>query len=229
MKSLKLYLVAIVCATILLATSGCIVIPLAVAGYAVAKVTVANTKGKTIVTFAKPAIADTNALLAVKSIAVWPKAMPGVVADASLAEQLSPTFKVVTPMAVTQALGTTVAAQSLDEMTATEQKEAFRLVSDKTGADAVLSAVGMNEQTDLATFKLSHASTTRSFTLLIYSRSKDAIIWQDTFSTKVGMGANQESVGEMQEEATKELVGQILEITGHAPPPAPEAKPKSGK
>ncbi|HVU07481.1 MAG TPA: hypothetical protein VHG89_02935 [Verrucomicrobiae bacterium] len=146
-----------------------------------------------------PTIVDTNALAVVQSIAVWPQQAQqlGIVSDVALTQGLlnSNALKVVTPMMVLQTLQSNALSQAVEEMTDKERMQVFKVVADKTEADAVLFLSSSSMKSDLAVFSLSRASTTESFTLILYSREKDDVIWQDTMNVKMSGGGGKTDFG----------------------------------
>jgi hypothetical protein len=212
MKRLKVCLLVVGSVALLITLNGCLLLIPVVAGGLVAYKTGQNTtKGATRFTFEKPGIEDTNALAAIQSLAIWPaRQTAGLVSLSSLAEGLSGVhgLRIVTPMNVTETLESNSLPQATEEMTDEERTRMFRIVADKTDADAVFFVSPGVTATDLALLKVSRASTTESLALLIYSRQKNDVIWQDTMNVKMEGSQN------VQSECTAELTKRILEITG---------------
>jgi hypothetical protein len=180
----------------------------ATGGFTVLKTAQNTTAGKNTITLEEPSIEDTNALLAIQKLAIWPaKQTVNLVSSASLAEGLSsPALTIVTPLNVMEILQSNSIPQSVEEMTGEERLQAFGRVAEKAKVDAVFFMSPSGSSSDYALFKLSRASTTQNLTLLIYSREKNEIVWQDVMSVKMEGGGN------LQNECTTRLTDHILEI-----------------
>jgi len=229
-KHIQQCLITAGCAASLLALTGCVAAPLALAalgGYTVVKATDSKSKVKT--TFGKPNIENTNALLSIQSMAIWPKAngQMSPISDVSLAEELSQSnvLKVITPMIVMRILESNSLPHSVEEMTGNERLQVFKTVADKTDADAVFFSSLSDTKADYGGFAggmgLKSATATETVMLVIYSRQKNDVIWQDDMSVVRTSGAKSDGAAEAQHQCTAQLAKRILEITGKNASPVP--------
>jgi hypothetical protein len=102
-----------------------------------------------------------------------------VYSPAALAEQLSRSgFSVVTPFSVSKVLEANGLSHAVN-MTEDEQRSAFKLVAEKTGADAVIYSTPTGMKADMRAFTFSRSSMSSGAVVQIYSISKDAFIWRN--------------------------------------------------
>jgi len=221
LKRFGLHFLLAACAVSLMVFTGCVAIPIAALGagsYSIFKTT--QSKGNAKIAFDRPSIEDTNALQGLQSLAIWPKAkkQTGLVSDVSLAEGLSGSFKIVTPMSVLQILESNSLPQSVEEMTGDERLRLFKAVADQTGADAVFLALFAGTKSSYGNIGsavgIQSASSTDSVALLIFSRQKDALIWKDSMTVSVNLSLKSGGADEIQSECTAQVAKRILEITG---------------
>jgi hypothetical protein len=215
----KLYFLIAGCAVLLVALNGCVaVIPLAAlaaGGVGIAKM---DSKSNAKITFDSPSIEDTNALLSIQSLAIWPEKQNGLISDVSLAEQLSNAFRIATPMNVIAILQSNSLPQTVEEMTSDERLRLFKTVSDGTEADAVFIVSSSNTKSSYGNIGsavgIQSASSTESLTFLIYSRQKNDVIWQDTMNVTSDLTMKPAGAAEVQNKCTAQLVKRILDATG---------------
>jgi hypothetical protein len=217
-----------VCISIVPLLSGCILLPIAAVGYLGVKGVQAVSKSTYEVHLDTPTVEDTNALALVNSIALWPESKGrassfgqgnALVADAPLADDLTKESKldVISPTTVVQVLQTNGLPQSTDEMTLKEKLHAFRVVAEKTGADAVLATAPADMKDDSRFFSFKRASETFTAQVQIYSKAKDDFVWQDNVIVVWKKGSTLPSDAEIQKSVAEALAKRILEITGKVP------------
>jgi hypothetical protein len=214
----------------LVTLTGCLaVIPaiqvagMASGGFAAFKFGQGQMKSAVEVKFDTPEIDDKAALAGITNIAVWPAAKGQTVAGgqqpsfspAALAEQLSGTgkFAVVTPLVVAQALESNSLSQFAQDMTESEELQAFKLVCEKTGADAVLCSTPADMKANAKFFTVSRATTTYGTVIQIYSARTGGIVWRDAAAVAVKQGSTAPDHAEMEKSFVAELAKRILQAT----------------
>lgn len=207
--------------------TGCLLLPVAAVGFGGVKVVQALSKSTYEVHLDTPTVEDTNALASVNSIALWPEAKgqtatgKDMVSNPLLAEQLAKGGKmeIITPMSVTQVLRSNSLPQSLDEMMAKEKLQAFKVVCEQAGADALLCSSSSDMKDDSRFFTFKRASETFTAQVQLYSKAKDDFIWQDNVIVVWKKGSTLPSDAEIQKSVAEALAKQLLIITGKKPAP----------
>ena len=179
----------------------------------------ALSKSTTEVHFETPSIEGTNALAGINKLAFWPETKePGsgytLVSIPLVAERLSDKLDVVSSLTVLQVMQSNSIPTAFADITAKEQKEACGLITEKTGADAVLCCSPSDMKVDSRFFTFKRSSRTYDTQIQIFAKGTNDFVWRDVVVLVVKQGSTMPSDQDIAKYVTAKLSDKLLEIMG---------------